>query len=101
MSTQSRDFRGVIRPVGAVVSGIGVVMALCAGVGFAWDRLAPNPDRPQGGAWELGLSAAIVHGDDVIIPHGKDVVHPGDRVILMTTKESRATVERLFRPRGE
>ena len=60
MSTQSRDFRGVIRPVGAVVSGIGVVMALCAGVGFAWDRLAPNADRPQGGAWELGLSAAIV-----------------------------------------
>jgi trk system potassium uptake protein TrkA len=47
------------------------------------------------------LLAAIVHGDDVIIPHGKDVVHPGDRVILMTTKEARPTVERLFRPRGE
>ena len=47
------------------------------------------------------LLAAIVHGDDVIIPHGKDVVHPGDRVILMTTKDARATVERLFRPRGE
>ncbi len=47
------------------------------------------------------LLAAIVHGDDVIIPHGTDVVQPGDRVILMTTKEARATVERLFRPRGE
>jgi trk system potassium uptake protein TrkA len=47
------------------------------------------------------LLAAIVHGDDVIIPRGKDVVHPGDRVILMTTKEARPTVERLFRPRGE
>jgi len=47
------------------------------------------------------LLAAIVHGDDVIIPHGKDVVHPGDRVILMTTREARPTVERLFRPRGE
>ncbi len=47
------------------------------------------------------LLAAIVHGDDVIIPRGKDVVHPGDRVILMTTKDARATVERLFRPRGE
>jgi len=47
------------------------------------------------------LLAAIVRGDDVIIPHGKDVVQPGDRVILMTTKEARATVERLFRPRGE
>jgi trk system potassium uptake protein TrkA len=47
------------------------------------------------------LLAAIVHGDDVIIPRGKDLVHPGDRVILMTTKEARASVERLFRPRGE
>jgi trk system potassium uptake protein TrkA len=47
------------------------------------------------------LLAAIVHGDDVIIPRGKDVVQPGDRVILMTTKDARATVERLFRPRGE
>lgn len=47
------------------------------------------------------LLAAIVHGDDVIIPRGKDIVHPGDRVILMTTKDARATVERLFRPRGE
>jgi trk system potassium uptake protein TrkA len=47
------------------------------------------------------LLAAIVHGDNVIIPRGKDVVHPGDRVILMTTKDARATVERLFRPRGE
>ncbi|MGB8331378.1 MAG: Trk system potassium transporter TrkA [Polyangiales bacterium] len=47
------------------------------------------------------LLAAIVHGDEVIIPRGKDVVHPGDRVILMTTKGARPTVERLFRPRGE
>ncbi|MGB5695458.1 MAG: Trk system potassium transporter TrkA [Polyangiales bacterium] len=47
------------------------------------------------------LLAAIVHGDDVIIPRGQDVVHPGDRVILMTTKDARPTVERLFRPRGE
>lgn len=60
MSTQARDFRGVIRPVGAVVSGIGVMMALCAGVGMAWDRFAPNPLRPQGGAAELALSAIIV-----------------------------------------
>jgi len=47
------------------------------------------------------LLAAIVHGDDVIIPRGNDIVHPGDRVILMTTKGARGTVERLFRPRGE
>jgi len=60
VSTQSRDFRGVIRPVGAVVLGIGVMIALCAGVGMLWDQFAPDPTRPQGGAAELALSAIIV-----------------------------------------
>ncbi len=60
MSTQSRDFRGVIRPVGAVVLGIGVMIALCAGVGMVWDQFAPDPTRPQGGAASLALSAIIV-----------------------------------------
>ena len=60
MSTQSRDFRGVIRPVGAVVLGIGVMIALCAGVGMVWDQFAPDPTRPQGGAAALALSAIIV-----------------------------------------
>ncbi len=60
MSTQSRDFRGVIRPVGAVVLGIGVMIALCAGVGMLWDQFEPDPTRPQGGAAELALSAIIV-----------------------------------------
>ena len=60
MSTQSRDFRGVIRPVGAVVLGIGVMIALCAGVGMLWDQFAPDPTRPQGGAAALALSAIIV-----------------------------------------
>ena len=60
MSSQARDFRGVIRPVGAVVLGIGVMIALCAGVGMLWDRFAPDPSRPQGGAAALALSAIIV-----------------------------------------
>ena len=60
MSAQSRDFRGVIRPVGAVVLGIGVMIALCAGVGMLWDQFEPDPTRPQGGAAELALSAIIV-----------------------------------------
>ena len=60
MSTQSRDFRGVIRPVGVVVLGIGVMIALCAGVGMLWDQFAPDLTRPQGGAAELALSAIIV-----------------------------------------
>ena len=60
MSAHARDFRGVIRPVGAVVLGIGVMIALCAGVGMMWDRFAPDPARPQGGAAALALSSIIV-----------------------------------------
>jgi trk system potassium uptake protein TrkH len=60
VSARTRDFRGVIRPVGAVVLGLGVMIALCAGVGMLWDELAPDPARPQGGAAALALSAIIV-----------------------------------------
>ncbi len=60
MSSQSRDFRGVVRPVGAVVLGIGVMLALCAAVGLIWDRVDPDPTRPQGGTGALALSAVIV-----------------------------------------
>lgn len=60
MSAQARDFRAVIRPVGAVVLGVGVMIALCAGVGMIWDEFAPDPTRPQGGVGALALSAIIV-----------------------------------------
>jgi trk system potassium uptake protein TrkH len=60
VTAAARDFRGAIRPVGAVMSGIGVMIALCAGAGLLWDELAPDPRRPQGGAGELVLSAVIV-----------------------------------------
>ncbi|MGB5192520.1 MAG: potassium transporter TrkG [Polyangiales bacterium] len=60
MTSRTRDFRGVIRPVGAVVLGLGVMIALCAGVGMAWDHFSPDPGRPQGGAAALALSAIIV-----------------------------------------
>ncbi|MEM9728019.1 MAG: potassium transporter TrkG [Myxococcota bacterium] len=50
----------MIRPVGVVVLGIGVMLALCALVAMAWDEVAPDLNRPQGGSQELGLSAAIV-----------------------------------------
>ncbi len=39
---------------------IGVMIALCAGVGMLWDQFAPDPSRPQGGAAEMALSAIIV-----------------------------------------
>ncbi|MEM1414782.1 MAG: Trk system potassium transporter TrkA [Myxococcota bacterium] len=45
------------------------------------------------------LIAAIVRGDEVRIPNGDDVIENGDRVILMAGRESRASIERLFRGR--
>ncbi|MEM7138138.1 MAG: potassium transporter TrkG [Myxococcota bacterium] len=50
----------MIRPVGVVVLGVGVMIALCGAVGVLWDELAPDLSRPQGGAGALGISAAIV-----------------------------------------
>lgn len=32
-----RDFRGTLRPLGAVLLGIAVAQALCAGAGYAWE----------------------------------------------------------------
>lgn len=45
------------------------------------------------------LLAAIVRGDTVMVPHGDSVVHSGDRVILVTLREARPSIERIFRPR--
>lgn len=44
------------------------------------------------------LISAIVHEDQVVIPGGDDVIRAGDSVIVLVTKGSRSTVERLFRP---
>lgn len=60
MSRHTRDFRGVIRPVGAVVLGIAAMIALCAAVAWVWEKLDPDPTRPQGGTGALAISAAIV-----------------------------------------
>ena len=45
------------------------------------------------------LLGAIVHGDQVVIPHGKSRIASGDRVIVMTKSHARKAVERVFRPR--
>lgn len=59
MSRTLRDYRGVFRPVGAVVMGLGAAIGLCGLVGFAFDVLDPLPDpRAQGGEWALALTAA-------------------------------------------
>jgi trk system potassium uptake protein TrkA len=46
------------------------------------------------------LLGAIVHGDQVIIPRGDDVVHQGDTVVVLATAAARPTIERLFRPKA-
>ena len=44
------------------------------------------------------LIGAIVHGNQVLVPRGDDVVHHQDTVILLVTAAARPAVERLFRP---
>lgn len=45
------------------------------------------------------LLAAIVHGDQVIIPRGDDEIRPGDSVIVLTTDSHHASLTRLFSKR--
>ena len=44
------------------------------------------------------LIGAIVHGNEVLVPRGDDVVQRGDTVIVLVTAAARAATERLFRP---
>ncbi|MEM7446977.1 MAG: Trk system potassium transporter TrkA [Myxococcota bacterium] len=60
----------------------------CAATGMPLRRL----DVPRG-----ALVAAIVRGDEVVIPRGEDEVRAGDHVIVMTTRQARPAVQRLFR----
>lgn len=46
------------------------------------------------------LLAGIVHGDQVLIPRGDDVVHAGDTAILLLTEDARPIVERMFAVKG-
>jgi trk system potassium uptake protein len=42
------------------------------------------------------LIGAIIRGDTVIIPHGGDVIRPGDRVVVFVLTEAAREVEALF-----
>ncbi|MFW5924886.1 MAG: TrkH family potassium uptake protein [Myxococcota bacterium] len=59
MSRNLRDFRGVARPVGVVVTGLAVFIGLCAAVGGVWHALDPISDRRGGGSIALAIAAAI------------------------------------------
>jgi trk system potassium uptake protein TrkH len=55
-----RDFRGVLRPVGAVVIGLSVFIALTALVGWLFDLAAHDEHvRTRGGEWALVGTAAL------------------------------------------
>jgi trk system potassium uptake protein len=60
----------------------------CRAAGKAIRRM----DLPRG-----ALIAAIVRGDEVIVPRGDDQVQAGDRVIVMTVRAARSSVEQQFR----
>lgn len=53
-----RDFRGVARPVGAVVIGLGVAIGACAGAGWAFELAATHAPKADG-AIALGVAAVI------------------------------------------
>lgn len=55
-----RDFRGVLRPVGVVVIGLSVFIALTALVGWIFDVAAADEHvRTRGGEWALVLTAVL------------------------------------------
>lgn len=62
-----RDLRGAARPVGAVMIGIGVAMAISTAIAALWDVLAPDPRIPSGGAWACFMSAAICFGSGTLV----------------------------------
>jgi len=54
-----RDFRGVTRPLGAVMVGVGVTILGTTAIAAAWDSFAPDPSLPQGGVVPCLLAAAV------------------------------------------
>ncbi len=59
MRNKWRDYRGVFRPVGAVVMGLGGTIALTALAGFLFNAFEP-PEDPSKAGGELALVAAAV-----------------------------------------
>ncbi|MCB9649992.1 MAG: TrkH family potassium uptake protein [Deltaproteobacteria bacterium] len=63
MRSQWRDYRGVLRPVGAVVMGLGVAIGLSALVGWLFNELDPPADPARlGGELALLVAAATAMG---------------------------------------
>jgi trk system potassium uptake protein TrkH len=54
-----RSYRGVFRPVGVVVLGLGLAILACAGAGIVLDIVQPLDDVRHGGAGALAIAAAV------------------------------------------
>ena len=48
-------------------------------------------DFPKG-----GVIGTILRGDEIILPRGEDVLHPGDDVIVFALPEAISQIEALF-----
>jgi trk system potassium uptake protein TrkA len=42
------------------------------------------------------LITSIIHNEEIIIPHGDSIIHPGDRVILFTRQQDVPQIEKLL-----
>jgi len=61
-ASSMRDYRSVARPVGAVVLGLGIAIAVCGIAGWIVDRVHPVTPSVEGGAAALGIAAAVSLG---------------------------------------
>jgi trk system potassium uptake protein len=61
-NTRIRDLRGALRPVGAMMIGIGVAMAATTTIASVWDWLAPSERIPDGGTVACFVSAGLSLG---------------------------------------
>lgn len=60
MNRVARDFRGVSQPVGAVVLGLGVAIAICGTVGWLFDLFDPTVEPGhESGAIDLAFAAGL------------------------------------------
>lgn len=84
---------GEILSLVSIEDGAAEVLELTAQPGCrAAGKAIRRMDLPRG-----ALIAAIVRGEDIVIPRGDDQVQAGDRVIVMTVRAARSSVEQQFR----
>ncbi len=70
--------------------GKGSVLELDVPAAFEPTRLRDLPDT------EGAIIAAIIRRGETFVPHGRDRIEPGDRLIVFATQEAAPTVESFF-----